>query len=100
MQTGGLIPLKSNKPAVYSALRMNENGTFLILANLSEEAITDYNITLNDAGLAKSTYYSMETLFGTGQANSLEESGETILAYKPFESLNPYAMYVLKLNPK
>ncbi len=99
MQTGDLIPLKSNKPAIYSALRVDENGTFLILANLSDEAITDYNIALKDAGLAESAY-SVETVFGTDQASVMERSGEAFPDYKPFESLNPYAMYVLKLTPK
>jgi glycosidase len=99
MQTGDLIPLKSNKPAVYSALRMDKNGTFLILANLSDEAITDYNIALKDAGLAESAY-SVETVFGADQAIGPERSGEAFPEYKPFESLAPYAMYVLKLNPK
>jgi glycosidase len=99
MQTGDLIPLKSNKPEIYSALRADENGTFLVLANLSDEAITDYNIALKDAGLA-GTAYSVETVFGTDQAKGPERSGEAFPEYKPFESLAPYAMYVLKLNPK
>lgn len=105
MQTGDLIPLKSNKPSVYAVLRVDENGTFLILANLSAEAISGYTITLKDAGLAESAY-SVETVFGAGQAANLERSGEAFSEYIPFENLNPYAMYVLKLqsaitaNPK
>ena len=98
MQTGKLIPLKSNKPAVYSALRMDENGTFLIMANLSDEAISEYNIVLVDAGLAESAY-SVETVFGADQAKGPEKSGEAFPEFKQFESLNPYTMYVLKLNP-
>jgi glycosidase len=99
LQTGDLIPLKSNKPAVYSALRKDENGTFLVLANLSGEAIIEYNIALDGTALAGSAF-SMETVFGAGQAESPEESGEASQKYKPFESLNPYDMYVLKLNLK
>jgi glycosidase len=99
IQTGNLIPLKSNKPAVYSALRMDENGTFLIMANLSDEAISEYNIVLLNAGLAESAY-SVDTVFGADQAKGLERSGEIFPEYKPLESLNPHAMYVLKLTPK
>ena len=99
LQTGDLIPLKSNKPAVYSALRTDENGTFLILANLSDKVISEYNIVLPDAELAESAY-SVETVFGADQARVIERSGEAFPEYKPFESLAPYAMYVLKLNPK
>jgi alpha-amylase len=99
IQTGNLFPLKSNNPAIYSAMRKDENGIFLVLANLSDKAISDYNIALKDAGLAESAY-SVETVFGAGQANGPERSGEAFPEYKPFESLNPYAMYVLKLTPK
>ena len=87
MQTGDPIPLKSNKPAVYSALRVDENSMFLILENLSDEAITDYNIALKDAGLAGSAY-SAETVFGTDQAKGPERSGEAFQKCKPFENQN------------
>jgi glycosidase len=99
LQTGDLIPLKSNKPSVYVAIRKDKNGTFLILANLAGEPISGYSIALDDAGLAESAY-SVETVFGTGQATGPEGSGEAFQKYTPFESLPAYAMYVLKLNPK
>jgi len=99
MQTGDLIPLKSNKPPVYTAIRMDENGIFLMLANLGDEAVTDYYIDLSDAGLAESAY-SVDTVFGAGQATDPEGSGEAFQKYIPFESLPPFAMYVLKINPK
>jgi hypothetical protein len=60
---------------------------------------TNYAITLTDAGLTESAY-SVETLFGAGHANGPERSGEAFPEYKPFENLNPYAIYVLKLNSK
>jgi glycosidase len=99
LQTGALIPLKSNKPAVYSALRVDENGIFLILTNLSDKAIIEYNIALDRAGLAESAY-SVEIVFGADQPDGSEINGESLKNWKPFENLNPYAMYVLKFNPK
>ncbi len=99
LQTGELISLKSNNPAVYSAVRMDKNGIYVILANLSDEAISEYNIPLDKAKLAGSAY-SVETLFGAGQASGPEGSGEAFQKWKPFESLNPYAMYVLKFIQK
>ncbi|MFN8382832.1 MAG: alpha-amylase family glycosyl hydrolase [Anaerolineales bacterium] len=99
LQTGSLIPLKSNKPSVYAAIRTDENGSFLILANLGNQAVSDYYINLSDSGLAESAY-GLETVFGTGQATGLEGSGEAFQKYIPFENLDPFAMYVLKINPK
>jgi hypothetical protein len=49
--------------------------------------------------LAESTY-SVDTVFGAGQAKGPEGSGEAFQKYTPFESLPPFAMYVLKINPK
>jgi len=69
------------------------------LANLGDEAVTDYYIDLSDAGLAESAY-SVDTVFGAGQATDPEGSGEAFQKYIPFESLPPFAMYVLKINPK
>ena len=69
------------------------------MANLSDEAVTGYNIALDEAGLAESAY-SVETVFGAGQATNPEGSGEAFQKYTPFESLSPFAMYILKLNPK
>ena len=43
----------------------------------SLKVITDYALTLEDAGLVESAY-SVETLFGAGQANDPERSGEAI----------------------
>ena len=107
MQTGKVILLDANNTGIYAAIVSNETETLLVLVNLTDEAISEYALTFADAGLAESAY-SVETLFGAGQANSdalspskgPERSGEAFPEYKPFENLNPYAMYVLKINPK
>lgn len=99
LQTGSMVPLKASDPSIYAAIRSDATGTFLILANLKDKTITDYNIALDDANLAESSY-SVETVFGSGQANGLKRSGDAINPYQPFENLAPYAMYILKLNPK
>jgi len=111
LRTGEVILLDTNNSGVYAALRVDDNETLLVLVNLTDEAITNYALTFEDADLAGSTY-SAETLFGTGQANggvltvrpSLtvskgpERSGEAFPEYKPFENLNPYAMVVIKFE--
>jgi glycosidase len=99
LRTGKVSLLDTKNTGVYAAIFKYKTETLLVLANLTDTAITDYSTILNDAGLAESAY-NAETLFGTGQAAGLERSGGTFSTYKPFESLNPYAMYVLKINPK
>ncbi len=113
LRTGEVILLDPNDSAIYAALLVDVNETLLVLVNLSDKVVSDYTLKLEDAGLAESAY-SVETVFGAGQANGgvlsvpkgPERSGEAFSEYKPFENLDRYAMYVLKLqsaataNPK
>jgi glycosidase len=96
LQTGDTILLETDNSGIYAILRKDANGTFLILANLSDEAITDYAIEFEGTELAESIV-SVESVYGENQAAPMERSGEAFI-YKPFENLNPYAMYILKLN--
>ena len=98
LRTGEVILLDTNNTGTYAAILTDKTGTLLVLVNLTDEAISEYALTLTDAGLAESAY-SVEILFGTGQATGPEGSGEAFPEYKPFENLNPYAMYVLSLVP-
>lgn len=99
LRTGEVILLETKNPGIYAALRVNQEETLLVLVNLTGETISDYALSIEGAGLAESAY-SVETLFGAGQAIGPERSGEAFSEYKPFGNLNPYAMYVLKIYPK
>ncbi len=95
LRTGEANLLETKNTGIFSAVLKDESETLLILANLTDAAITDYTLNLSDAGLAESAY-SVETLFGAEQAKDVAGSAD----YKPFENLQPYAMVVIKLNPK
>jgi hypothetical protein len=69
-----------------------------VIANLTENEINDYTLDLNQAKLAESVG-SVETVFGADAAQVPVRSGADFDQYKPFESLHPYAMYVIELNP-
>ncbi|MCQ3937274.1 MAG: alpha-amylase [Chloroflexi bacterium] len=98
LQTADILLLDAGNSGIFVTLRMDADGAYLVLANLTGEPIGEYALDLNEAGLAESIV-SVETLFGEGQARGPERSGGTFQPYKPFESLNPYAMVVLKINP-
>jgi hypothetical protein len=55
----------------------------------------EYGIKLNGTELAESAF-SVETVFGAGQAEGPKKR-RSLVVYQPFESLSPYAMYVLKI---
>lgn len=97
LQTGDIALPETGNSGIFVSLRSDRSGTFLILANLTDKEISEYGIKLNGTDLEKSAF-SVETLFGAGQAQGQGRSGKAV-PYKPFESLSPYAMYVLKINP-
>ncbi|WKZ34586.1 MAG: alpha-amylase family glycosyl hydrolase [Anaerolineales bacterium] len=96
LQTGEIALLEAGNSGIFVSLRSNRSGAFLILANLTDKHISEYGIKLNGTNLAESAF-SVETLFGAEQSERWQSSGEAV--YKPLESLSPYAMYVLKINP-
>lgn len=98
LQSADIILLNAKNSGIFVNLRTDANGTYLILANLTGDTISDYALDLNGSGLTGSIV-SAETLFGEDQANVPERSGEAFSLYTPFESLNPYAMYIIKFIP-
>jgi glycosidase len=95
LRNGEASLLETKNTGIFSAVLKDDSETLLILANLTDTAITDYALDLSDAGLAESAF-SAESLFGAEQAGDVTGSA----AYKPFETLQPYTMAVIKLNPK
>lgn len=94
LSTGSIIILETNHHSIYAALRVDGNETLLVLANLSDEIIRDYGISLKDAPLTGSTL-SVESIYGADSPRDLERDGEAFSLYKPFENLDPYQMIIL-----
>jgi len=98
LQTADITLLDAGNSGIFVTLRADTNSTYLVIANLTKNETSDYVLDLNVAGLAESVG-SVETVFGSEQAQVPERSGEVFNPYKPFESLHPYAMYIIELNP-
>lgn len=98
LQTADITLLDAGNSGIFVTLRTDANGSYLVLCNLTDEAITEYALDLNTAELAESID-SVETVFGAGQAHVPERSGESFDPYMPFETLSPYAMYIIEINP-
>lgn len=98
LQTADITLLDAGNSGIFVNLRVDANGAYLVIANLTKNEIGDYTLDLNQAGLTESIT-SVETVFGTDPAQAPERSGGAFNPYKPFESLHPHAMYVIELNP-
>jgi len=89
LSAGALTLLETGNPSTYAALRITDEETLLVLANLSDETVSDYSLKLESAIHAA----DVQTLFGNDKA-SAPQGGE----YKPFPALAPNAMYILELK--
>ncbi|HMZ06596.1 MAG TPA: alpha-amylase family glycosyl hydrolase [Anaerolineales bacterium] len=98
ISTGEYFAVDCNHPAIYAALRMDENEVILTVINLDEEAVTEYTLSLEGSALADQTY-SVEALYGAEQAQSLNVKRGGFENYIPVDTLSPYSTVILKFQP-
>jgi glycosidase len=98
LRTGSYTEVKSNNPGIYASLRMDNEEAVLVIINLSDQPITDYALSLKSAVLTDGTY-SVEWLFGMGQAKGPEVTRGVFENYKPVDELNPFSTLIVKLQP-
>lgn len=98
LRTGQYYIVKSDAPQIYAALRVSDNETILVLVNLSEETISDFTLSLSDAGLTDG-HYAAETLLGGEPLEALDVSGGSFQNYKPMNEIKPYSTVIVQFVP-
>ena len=98
LQSGDLALLLTGNPAVYAALRYDQNEAILVIVNLTGKPASDYSLDLSEAVLKDGTH-SLTDLFGSQNVPSLAVIGGKFSAFKPFASLPAYGTLILKLGP-
>ncbi|MBK9208475.1 MAG: DUF3459 domain-containing protein [Anaerolineales bacterium] len=86
LQTGSATLIETNNPAVFALLRSSENENILVVVNLSNSPISDYQLELKESTLPNGTITST-SLFKTAQAQTLEITSGTFSGYKPIDEL-------------
>jgi alpha-amylase len=96
---GGKIALISNEnPGVYSILRSDRDEVLMVLINLTKAAITNYDLSLQNAGLADGQH-SLGVLYGNGTPAALTIASQGFSRYKPLEELPAYSVSIFKIKP-
>jgi alpha-amylase len=97
LQAGDFTLLDNAPLEVVGYVRATEAETLLILVNLSDEAVSDYDITLRKGNLAGVT--QAEIIFGEGEitAPTINEDGG-FTDYIPLPELAPYSTTVITLK--
>ncbi len=98
LRIGEHMKINSSTSAVYPFVRQSDEETLIVLINLTEEAISGYELEL-DAGSIELSDAPTELLHGvTAAAPTLDEAG-SFAGYTPIETLEPYTTYVIQLRP-
>ena len=83
--------------AVYSVIRYDENGTFLVLINMRDRAVSDFSITSARHNFGTITQASV--VFGTGEVTlPTQNAGGGIVDYAPKAELAPYETLIIQLH--
>lgn len=97
LSIGELTLLETGNPAVYAVLRRTADQTLLVMVNLEETPISDYQLSLSEKLLTDGTV-TPASLFGTIEATPVTISGGMFSGYKPVNELRPYKSYIFALE--
>ena len=97
LSIGELTLLETGNPAVYAVLRRTADQTLLVMVNLEETPISDYQLSLSEKLITDGTV-TPASLFGTIEATPVTISGGMFSGYKPVNELRPYQSYIFALE--
>ena len=94
-QTINLI--ETSNSGLYAVLRSSESEKILVLVNLTDTPISDYQLSLDVSALPDGVLMP-KSLMGTGEAAAITVSGGKFNEYKPIDKLTPYQSYIFQLK--
>jgi alpha-amylase len=97
LTNGNLHLVETGNSGVYAVLRSSGSEKILVLVNLKDTPISDYQLSLNESVLSEGVL-TPNTLFGTTNATQVTISEGRLNGYKPIEELLPYESYVFQLE--
>ncbi|MGA2489726.1 MAG: alpha-amylase family glycosyl hydrolase [Anaerolineales bacterium] len=97
LRSGGLTLLSTGNSGIYAALRYDDNTVFLVLANLTGNSITSYDLDGGDTALGNGTYHPTPIL-GSGLFSDVTINGGKINNFQPLATLPAYGKYILEFK--
>ena len=97
LRAGDMALVNSDSRKVYAALRYGEGETILIVANLSEDAVSEYALSLSSGPLAGVASAQMLLGEGSPAAPKINVTGG-FDAYAPLPTLPPKSAVVIALK--
>jgi alpha-amylase len=98
LRDGNLSIIASGNPGVYSILRSDESEKLLVLINLTKETVSNYDLNLQNTGLADGQH-SLDLLYGNGTPAPLVIANQGFSSFKPLDELSSYSISIFRLKP-
>lgn len=97
LRVGSYVPVDAGSSALLAFLRVSEQEVVLVLINLRGEAVSDYNLALNQGPL--SGEYKAYHLLGEGDLPALTANAAGGFdAYLPLAEVPAYGTYIIQLQ--
>jgi glycosidase len=97
LRSGEILLLETGNPGVYAVLRHTADQTLLVIVNLKDTSISDYQLSLDESLLTDGTL-TPRSLFGTIETIPVMISGGKFIEYRPVNELLPYESYVFEIE--
>lgn len=97
LQTGSFEMVQTTSNALYSFIRQTSEETLLVLISLSDEAITDYQLNLENGSVGKIITASLLLTEGEVTVPTVNADGG-FDEYRPIAELAPYSTTVIQLQ--
>lgn len=97
LRTGKTVLLETGNTGVYAILHTDGEQHMLVLVNLKDEPISDYELTLSESILTKRKY-SPSTIFGSAEGAQISIVDGKFSNYKPLIELPPYSAYLFLIK--
>jgi alpha-amylase len=98
LRVGDYVEVKTDNSEVYAALRVSKEEAALIIVNLSQDAVSDYGLTVASSNV-KPGDYRVVPMLGEGEPANLTIDAQGGFAnYQPLPTLPPQSYWVLQLQ--
>lgn len=97
LRTGKTVLLETGSTGVYAIIRSEGEEHILVLVNLKDTPISDYELTLTDA-LLKDGVITPISLFDSAEGLQTTVANGNFSGYKPLETIPPYSAYLFSLE--
>jgi glycosidase len=98
LRVGDLNIISPSSSGLLSFLRNSTQESILVIINLTDEPVADYQLSLKESSLAAGTYTAVSLLSEAVLEDLVVESDGSFNGYRPCQQIPPYSTLVIALT--